>query len=185
MTFVPFSAQEAQIYWSAFKSQPNTDTEALNITDLEELTGYNPSLLAVCRPKRDLESAQERVWMVVKGTASDVIASLTYQNAIWYVNNISKCIDFLYCASCREAVPIDRLAEYYTSWLNLEYITYVAERNDEEFFPRVNFPLMVKLLMEHFRTVEISDEKYNPIMVGYRFQYRFFLLLLVVVLHSF
>ena len=56
----------------------------------------------------------------------------------------------------------------------MEGVTYAVEDAAHEvFYPKVNFPLIVQLLMEHFRNIEVPCDVHNAVVKGYSFQAHF------------
>ena len=56
----------------------------------------------------------------------------------------------------------------------MEGVTYaVKDDANQVFYPKVNFPLIVQLLMEHFRSIKVPCEVHNDIVKGYHFRAHF------------
>jgi len=166
LTFVPFTDSEAKVFWPG--------RQALELMAVQPLTNYNPSLLKLCKYKEDISAAFKSVWSEVKKHTAGMMKSLCAQDAIWYENNTQSSMDILYFAANDLSMSNDHYLLYCSTWLDMEGVTYAVKDNaNDVFYPKVNFPLIVNVLMEHFRSMEVPCEVYNDIMKGYRFQARF------------
>lgn len=166
VTFVPFNDGEAQVFWP--------EGQALSLKALKPLTNYNPSLLKLCINKEDRNAAFKSVWSDVKKHTAGMMRSLCAQDAIWYESNTQLSMDILYCAANGLSMSNDRFTLYCSTWLDMEGVTYaVKDDANGVFYPKVNFPVIVQLLMEHFRNIEVPCEIHNDAVKGYRFQAHF------------
>jgi len=60
-------------------------------------------------------------------------------------------MDILYFAANGLSMSNDRFNLYLPTWLDMEGVTYaVKDDANEAFYPKVNFPLIVQLLMKTF-----------------------------------
>ena len=164
---VPFSDDEAKVFWP--------DGQALELKDVKRLTNYNPSLLNVCMNSKDINDAFQNVWVAVKKNTAGMMNSLRAQDALWYESNTPVSMEILYLAANGLSMSNDRLVLYRSTWLDVEGVTYAVKKDDadEVFYPKVNFPLIVQLLMEHFRNSAVPCTLHNDIVKGYRFQAHF------------
>ena len=166
--FVPFSDREADIYWKTTPSH-------LPLKDVEPLTGNNPLLLSACQHSNDILRASQAVWYEVTTHAKSALRSLQARSSFWCENNLNFCLRVLFHASNATPIPKSGTMDNYTRcWLAVERITYIAGEDKTHFLPKVNFPLMSTLVMDHLREEVSRDIVFcNEIMKGYRFEHEF------------
>ena len=168
---LPFTEAEASIFWECCSRG-----KIINVSDLKRLTNYNPYLLRKCIGKADMRQARKAVKSEVKVMCDHVIASLLNNDSLWYTRNTETCVYMLHIAAHHEkASTEDYYDDYNGSWLSMEGITYIAEENDEFFYPRLNFPGIDDILMSHLHKMAqtSTDVTYNEVMKGYLFEDKF------------
>ena len=75
-------------------------------------------------------------------------------------------MDILYFAANGLSMSNDRFNLYLPTWLD----TYaVKDDANEVFYPKVNFPLIVQLLMKTFWNNEVPCKVHNDIVKGYTY----------------
>ena len=165
LTFIPFSDQEAKVFWG--------DNQTVDVKNYKPLTNYNPSLLIKCFESTDETAACACVWLCVRKHTGDVLSSLAASGNVWYENNVQLCMEMLFFATNGLPVPINRLTQYRCCWLAVEGVTYIESQTGDAFRLKVNYPPIVQILVEHFRSIKLSSTTYNAIMNGYRFEAKF------------
>ena len=154
--YVPFDDTQA----AAFLRVTPPKLDGITNSELKNLTGFNPSLMAVYVRTKEKKYVNQHVLSEVRTFIDSIVpTTLKDDNFYWVRKNLPISKNFFYYATNECDIPKSDLDEYLTSWINTESITYILQITAENFKLAVNFPQAIPLLMSLFRGCKESGLK--------------------------
>ena len=167
-----FTEDEAKAYMHSH----NIDVNKWK-SDLLHTTNGNPLLLSFYQYTKGSADkfgrAHARVNRCLHNLSHDFIESMKSEV---FVNTMSKCHQWLVYAVHGTRIPINEEVDYTSSYVALEHLTYLKERDDNTFVIEQSFPMfyefLAKELVNRFRRgdTEICN---TPIVQGLIFESKF------------
>ena len=149
--FVPFDKEEAEVFMKL------TGDYSLEQKDFYySLSNYNPKLLSLCVGKTYAD-AKSNVLDEVTSCVDEVKLSLIAKEYSWVRDSLQSTMLMFHYAYNNEDILIERLEEYYSSWLSAENITYIVDINSTTFKLAVNYPTIYDILMKMLHNLDKNN----------------------------
>ena len=173
-----FSLEETIAYIRTISAAKHGEEQSLWNKTLCETTNGNPLLLSyyymACGIKERISESRQLVYIQLQNITENLIQVM---NDKLYDDTLENCHTWLIHAMQEYPIPQNKMDDYTTSYVALEYLTVIAEKDDKFFFLKLVFPMLyetfVKKCVSCFKKPSYEYLASSAIVQGLMFEQEF------------